>query len=329
MVEYRPSVVPRWLGVLDGSVWVATRWRTRKLCFMPLDVKRLRVLRELAERGTVAATAEALSFTPSAVSQQLSALEREAGVVLLEREGRRLALTDAGRTLVAHADTLLAQLERAEADLHAGAQEITGTLRVAAFSSFARSVLPDVTAAMAAHPRLELHVRDAEPQDSLPLLRLGEVDVVVAQRFPYVPRTFGPAFHVVELFDDPLHLATGPGHHDAPPRFADLAGRPWVAGHPDTSCHAVVVHACHAGGHEPRIVGFSNDFAVIAALVARGVGIALIPQIAHDQAPPEVQLRPLDPPLSRQVLAVVRAGAEERPAVAAFLAELQAAASAR
>jgi DNA-binding transcriptional LysR family regulator len=292
---------------------------------MPLDVKRLRVLRELAERGTVAATAEALSFTPSAVSQQLSALEREAGVTLLEREGRRLALTDAGRTLVAHADAVLAQLERAEADLHAGAQEVTGTLRVAAFSSFARSVLPRVTAAILRdHPRLDVHVRDAEPQDSVPLLRLGELDVVIAQRFPYVPRDFGPAFHVVDLFDDALHLATGPGHHDAPARFADLAGRPWVAGHPGTSCHEVVVHACHAAGHEPRIVGFSNDFAVVAALVAQDVGIAMIPEIAHDQAPPEVWLRPLDPPLSRQVLAVVRAGAQERPAVAAFLAQLRA-----
>src|SRR3954471_6359182 len=244
---------------------------------MPLDVKRLRVLRELAERGTVAATAEALAFTPSAVSQQLTALEREAGVVLLEREGRRLKLTDAGRTLVAHADTVLAQLERAEADLHAGSQEISGTLNVAAFSSFARSLLPRAAAAMLQHQHLQLHVRDAEPQDSIPLLRLGELDVVIAQRFPYVPRDFGPAFHVVELFDDPLHLATGPGHHDASARFGDLAGRPWVAGHPDTSCHEVVVHACHAGGHEPRIVGFSNDFAVIAALVARGLGIALIP----------------------------------------------------
>lgn len=296
---------------------------------MPLDVRRLRVLRELAERGTVAATAEALSFTPSAVSQQLSTLEREAGVVLLERDGRRLALTDAGRTLVAHADTVLAQLERAEAELAASAEEITGTLRVAAFSSFARSVLPDVTAAMLVHERLALHVRDAEPQDSLPLLRLGEVDVVIAQRFPYVPRAFGPAFEVVELFEDSIHLATGPGHHDAPPRFAQLAGRPWVAGHPGTSCHEVVVHACHAGGHDPRIVGFSNDFAVVAALVARGVGIALIPEIAHDQAPPEVTLRPLDPPLKRDVLAVVRAGAARRPAIAAFLGELRAAARAR
>jgi DNA-binding transcriptional LysR family regulator len=287
---------------------------------MPLDVKRLRVLRELAERGTVAATAQALSFTPSAVSQQLAALEREAGVVLLEREGRRLALTDAGRLLVTHADAVLAQLERAEADLRAADGEISGTLRVAAFSSFARSVLPRVTAAMLAHPQLDLHVRDAEPQDSIPLLRLGELDVVIAQRFPYVPRDFGPAFHVVELFDDPLHLATGPGHHDAPARFADLAGRPWVAGHPGTSCHEVVLHACHAAGH---------DFAVVAALVAEGVGLALIPRIAHDQAPPAVRLRPLEPPLSRQVLAVVRAGAEERPAVAAFLAQLRAAGAAR
>src|SRR3954471_9797680 len=197
---------------------------------MTLDVKRLRVLRELAERGTVAATAEALSFTPSAVSQQLSALEREAGVTLLEREGRRLQLTDAGRTLVAHADTVLDQLERAEADLHAGAQEVSGTQNVPAFSSYARRLLPRAAATMLAHERLQLHVRDAEPQDSIPLLRLGELDVVIAQRFPYVPRDFGPAFEGVELFDDPLHLATGPRHHDVAPRFAALAGPPWGAG---------------------------------------------------------------------------------------------------
>jgi DNA-binding transcriptional LysR family regulator len=296
---------------------------------MALDVKRLRVLRELAERGTVAATAEALSFTSSAVSQQLAALEREAGVALLERKGRRLALTDAGRTLVGHADAVLAQLERAESDLRAGATEVSGTLRIGAFSSFARSVLPGVTAAMLRHRRLDVHVRDAEPHDAIPLLRLGELDVVIAQRFPYVPRPLGSAFHVVELFDDPLYLATGPAHDDAEPAFAALAGRPWVAGHPNTSCHEVVVHACHAAGHEPRIVGFSNDFAVVAALVAEDVGVALIPQLAHDQAPASVRLRPLDPPLSRQVLAVVRAGAEQRPAIAALLAELQAASAGR
>jgi DNA-binding transcriptional LysR family regulator len=291
---------------------------------MPLDVRRLRVLRELAARGTVAATAEALSFTPSAVSQQLSALEREAGVTLLEREGRRLALTDAGRTLVAHADTLLAQLERAEADLVAGTEEITGTLRVAAFSSFARSILPRVCAAiLRRHPRVDLHVRDAEPQDSLPLLRLGELDLVLAQRFPYVPRDFSRAYHVVELFDDPLHLATGPAHRDAVPRFTELHDRPWVAGHPGTSCHEVVLHACHAAGHEPRIVGFSNDFAVVTSLVAQDVGIAIVPELARDQAPAEVELRPFDPPLVRRILAVVRAGSERRPVVAAFLDELR------
>src|SRR3954454_14691660 len=109
---------------------------------MPLDVRRLRVLRELAARGTVAATAEALSFTPSAVSQQLAVLEREAGVALLEREGRRLALTDAGRTLVPHADPVLDQLERAETELAAASAEVSGSLRVGAFSSFARAVLP-------------------------------------------------------------------------------------------------------------------------------------------------------------------------------------------
>jgi DNA-binding transcriptional LysR family regulator len=172
---------------------------------------------------------------------------------------------------------------------------------------------------------VDLHVRDAEPHDSVPLLRLGELDVVLAQRFPYVPRDFGPAFHVVDLFDDPLHLATGPAHHDVVPRFDALQGVPWVAGHPGTSCHEVVLHACHAAGHEPRIVGFTNDFAVVLSLVARDVGVAVVPRLAHDQAPPEVRLRPFDPPLQRRVLAAVRAGSERRPAVAAFLAELDAA----
>src|SRR5690242_20102050 len=134
---------------------------------MPLDVKRLRVLRELAERGTIAATAEALSFTPSAISQQLSALERETGVELLAREGRRLTLTEPGRRLVARTDEVLAALEAAEADLEASVGEVRGTIALAAFPTAAAVLLPPVVAAMGEqHPQLRIRVEELEPHES-------------------------------------------------------------------------------------------------------------------------------------------------------------------
>jgi DNA-binding transcriptional LysR family regulator len=290
---------------------------------MPLDVRRLRVLRELAARGTIAATADALSFTPSAVSQQLSALEREAGVALLERNGRGVRLTDAGRLLVGHADDVLARLEAAEADLEAAAGAVTGTLRVASFNTAARWLVPDAVAALvSAHPQVEVHVVDDDPWRTIPALRLGEFDVVLGHDFPYEAPHDGTGFHRVDLFDDELFLALGPGRHHLQPDFAALEGEPWVAGHPGTSCHTVVVQACRAAGHEPRVVAASNDYSVILQLVARGLGVSLAPRIAHPLAPPEVDLVRLSPPLHRRIHALTRAGAERRPVVAAFLEQL-------
>jgi DNA-binding transcriptional LysR family regulator len=292
---------------------------------MPLDVRRLRLLRELAARGTIAATADALSYTPSAVSQQLATLEREAGTALLEREARRVRLTDAGHALVARAEEVLAALERAEAELESGRREVRGTLRVASFSTGARAVLPGVVAALARrHPELEVHVSDAEPHEALPQLRLGGFDLVLSQQFPYVPPRDHTGFHRVDLFDDPLDLAVGPRYADQRADFSKLRGVPIIGGHPETSCHTVLVHACRAHGYEPRIVGCSNDYAVVLALVAEGLGVSLAPGIAQDLAPAGVAFRRFAPRLHRRVYAVARAGTEGRPAITAMLDELRA-----
>ncbi|HEY1273286.1 MAG TPA: LysR family transcriptional regulator [Thermoleophilaceae bacterium] len=292
---------------------------------MALDVRRLRLLRELSARGTIAATADALSYTPSAVSQQLSALEREAGAELLERRGRRVRLTDAGHALVARADEVLAALERAEAELEAGRRDVRGTVRIASFPSAARAVLPGAAGALAArHPDLVVHCSDAEPAEGLAQLRLGELDLVLSEQFPFVPPRDLSGFECVDLFEDPLDLAVGPGHEDAPADFGRLEGVPFIGGHPGTSCHMVLFHACRAQGYEPTIVGSSNDYAVVLALVGEGLGVSLAPAIAQDLAPAGVSFKRFRPRLHRRVYAAVRAGTLARPAIAAMLDELRA-----
>src|SRR4051794_18385812 len=156
-----------------------------------LDVRRLRLLRELAARRTVTAVAEALSYTPSAVSQQLAALERDAGVALLERVGRGVQLTDAGRRLVVHAEAILARLEAAEADLECAT---AGRVRIAAFQTAAHAlVLPVLGPLEARHPDLQCELVQAEAEQALPALRLGDVDLVIAEEYDHAPRPRDPA----------------------------------------------------------------------------------------------------------------------------------------
>ncbi|MCF2530742.1 LysR family transcriptional regulator [Yinghuangia soli] len=173
-----------------------------------LDVRRLRLLRELAHRGTIAAVADALAFTPSAVSQQLSALEREAGLPLLERTGRSVALTPAGAALAAHAEAVLARLEEAETDLAARRGAPAGPLRIGTFSSGARSLLPDALARLAAeHPALEPRVAELDPVEAADRLRAGELDVALLHRYDFAPRISVPGVQSRALFTEALHLA--------------------------------------------------------------------------------------------------------------------------
>ena len=293
-----------------------------------LDVRKLRVLRELSERGTIAATAEALSFTPSAISQQLSALERETGVELLAREGRRLTLTEPARRLVARTDEVLAALEAAEADLEASVGAVRGTVGLAAFPTAAAALVPAVVAGLRAeHPALEVRVEELEPHQSLPALRLGEVDVALAHDYDTIPRPPDPAFVEHALMADPLRIALPVGHArgGGPVRLADLAGERWIAGRPGTHCGTVVTTASRAAGFEPEIAAHASEFATMLALVAAGLGVAMVPGLATTAgAAPGVVLVDSRPALERRIFAAVRPGSGRRAAVAAVLAALTA-----
>ena len=290
-----------------------------------LDVRRLRVLREFAARGTIAATADALGYSPPAVSQQLAALEREAGVELLERSGRTRRLTPAGTELVAHTEAVLRSLEAAEAALARQSTAVAGVLRAAAFPSAHRALLPPALGRLAReHPDLAVHTRELEPEDSIPLLKLGELDLVIAQEYPFAPQTADAALERTPLREDPIRLAV-PAGHPAAAGTADLSRYPevpWVAGRQGSFCHTVVLHVCRDAGFEPAITHFTNDFATAYGLVAIGAGFALVPDLAGP--PPEgVVIVPAGRPIpSRRIFAAVRAGSGARPAVAACLEAL-------
>jgi DNA-binding transcriptional LysR family regulator len=297
-----------------------------KLRFM-LDVRRLRLLRELHERGTVTAVAEALAYTPSAVSQQLATLEREAGVPLMEREGRRLRLTDAGRGLVEHASAVIARLELAESELAAAAgEEVAGRVRVAAFQTAASNlVLPLLGTLRDRHPKLRLELLEMEAEDGLELLRRGHVDLVLAEEYDYAPRPRNPSLVLRALCRDPLVLVLPEAHPlaAADPEtvpLAALAGEVWATPRSGTAFDESMVRACRAlGGFEPDRRHRSNDLAVLEQLVAAGEAVALFPSLGRPGRIPGVAVRrPAEAPLERSVFLAVRRSSAGRAAIAAL-----------
>jgi molybdate transport repressor ModE-like protein len=292
-----------------------------------LDVRRMRVLREVAGRGTIAAAARALAFTPSAVSQQLAALEREAGVALLDRHGGRVRLTEAGRRLVARTEAILAELEVASAELSAMAADVTGDIHVAAFPSAERALLaPAIATLLGRHPDVRVRTTELEPEASLPALRLGDVDLVVAHEDVARPAPRDPRIERVDLMEDPLRVVLPPDHPAAggAVALAGLAGARWVATPPGTACRAMVDDACRAVGYVPDVPFHANDFGVLAAFVAAGLGVAMVPELALDAFGPDVAIRPVaDVPVTRRIYAAARRGGLERPALRAMVEALR------
>jgi DNA-binding transcriptional LysR family regulator len=291
-----------------------------------LDVRRLRLLREVALRGSITRAADALSYTPSAISQQLAVLERECGIALVEREGRGIRLTGPARSLVNRTERILEELEHARADLEAWAADVTGTLRIAAFPTAARSLLPLALAGLCTtHPRIEPALVEAEPDASLPAVGLGTVDAAVAHEYDLFPDRDTEGLHRTELFTEPLLLVhTGDG---GPVSLADFEHHRWILPPPDSACGRLVERACGLAGFEPRPLATSYDFAVACALAAAGHGVALVPALALHPMPPGVVASPIeDVPTRRRVFVAVRAGAERRPALAALIAALESAA---
>lgn len=291
-----------------------------------LDVRRLHLLRELDRRGTIAAVAEALTFTASAVSQQLAALEREAGVPLLERSGRRVVLTPAGRTLVTHADAVLERLELAVAELAGAREGIGGPLRVGTFPSGGHTILPAALAELARrHPALEPMVQEIDSARVSDGLRAGDLDAALVHDYDFVPASPDTTVDEVSLLEEPMYLATGTGTAAADSgrsgTLAELlgpyAGAPWITARDGTTGHATVVRACQAAGFQPRIRHQVNDFRTVLSLAAIGQGVGFVPEIATTPVPEGAVLTRL--PVFRRSKVAFRAGGGDHPAVAAFV----------
>src|SRR3954451_7903415 len=274
-----------------------------------LDLRRVRLLRELAARGTIAAVADALQFTPSAVSQQLASLEREAGVPLLERAGRGVRLTDAALTLVEHADALLERAALAEADLAAAAATVAGRGRIAGFQSvMLRIALPAVQALMRDAPRLRCKLVEAEPEQSLPALAVGDVDLVLGDEWQHQPRHLPTALERHELLLDPVHVVlparhpVARRHREAVP-LGELAQEAWATGHAAMGWEEMTQGTCRdLGGFDPDIRYRGNDATVSLALVARGLAVTLLPDLVVPGDHPGVALRAIaEPPVNRRI----------------------------
>ncbi|MEV0903026.1 LysR substrate-binding domain-containing protein [Actinoplanes sp. NPDC049802] len=291
-----------------------------------LDVRRLRLLSDLHRLGTIAAVAEARAYTPSAVSQQLAALEREAGVPLLERTGRRVAFTAAGQVLVRHAETILVALEEAGAAIAAVRTGPAGPVRIGAFPSAMRTLLPHVLVDLGReHPALELTVTEIDPVAVPAALRERTLDVGLLNDYDIAPAAAGPALDSVPLLEETVHLAEPAG--TAAGALAGTADVPWILATPGTLCHEVTLRVCRAAGFTPRARHHADDFATVLALVAAGQGVSLVPELAAVTPPEDVRLTALA--IRRRTRVAFRRGAATHPAVAAVIAALEAAAGER
>jgi DNA-binding transcriptional LysR family regulator len=293
-----------------------------------LNVTRLRMLREVAARVTISAAAEALFMTPSAVSQQMGVLEREAGTVLLERSGRGVRLTDAGLKLVANTERILAEIERAEADLAAASRGVVGRVRVSAFPTGARALLvPALVGLRDRYPNLRVSMVDLEPEESLPALKAADLDVVVAYEWGLLPRLADAGIQREELFTEPVYLALPADHRHAgkgPVKLLDLADEEWIVGRDSTSMLDLVVAATRRQGYEPRTDFHSMDFQVILAAVGAGLGVALVPPLALIGRYPNVEISHIsDLELDRTIWASIRRGSAENPGISAVLEALR------
>jgi DNA-binding transcriptional LysR family regulator len=297
-----------------------------------LDVRKLRVLREVETRGTIAAAADALQYTPSAVSQQLAALQAEAGVTLVERVGRSVQLTDAGRRLVRHADEILWRLEEAEAEL-ATRDAVRGTVRVSAFQTAALALLPPAIEELGErHPDLRVEYTEAEAEESLPLLAAGELDIAIAEEYDYLPRARDPRLHREELGRDPILVALPDSHRLArrgrPVPLAKLAREAWGSGRSDTLFADMILRVCRGAGFEPDLQYRANDLQILLEFVATGHAVSLAPGLGNPGAIPGVTALPAaGQPLGRTIFTSVRRSSVRQPAVEALLGALQAGAA--
>ena len=262
-----------------------------------LDVKRIKVFREVAVCGSFSAAAESLSFTQSAVSQQVAALERETGTQLLDRTPRGVRPTESGRALLAHADAILARLECAEDELAELAGLRGGRLRLAGFQSAGATLLPRAVAMFhERHPKVDLGMVEAEPAEAVERLRSGDIDLALVYDFEPLPGALGPDLELTHLLDDTYDAVIARSHPLAQRKrlkLADLAEDPWIASTPRCGCRQITDRACLDAGFESNVAFEADETMSAMALVAAGVGVTIFPRLALNPLHPGVVARPL------------------------------------
>jgi len=293
-----------------------------------LNPARLRVLTEVAVRGSFSAAAASLSYTQSAVSQSIATLEAELGTTLLERDRRGVRPTAAGEVLLAHADGILAQLDAAEEEVAAIAGARGGQLRLASFPTAGATLMPLAVAEFrAAHPDVALSLAEGEPDEIAARLRAGEFDLALLFEFRGTGKRLAAGLRRVGLLEDEMYLALPSGHRlaDRPRlRLQDLSDESWIQTSGDSPCARHVVRSCHAAGFEPSVSFESDDYQTVQGLVAAGVGVALIPQLALADSRDDVLIRSLQPRVpGRSVIAATRRGAGTAPAARSMLDVLE------
>jgi DNA-binding transcriptional LysR family regulator len=297
-----------------------------------LDSRHIRTFHEVVSTGSFTAAARSLGYTQPAVTQQIRALEREAGVPLFSRDGRRMRLTEAGETLARHAEVILGNLGAAQQQLQALARLRAGRVRVCAFPSANATLIPEALARLLAdHPEVRVELQEAEPPESLTRLLAGDFDVVLAFSYPGTHAELPAELVEIRLMEDLLTVLLPVGHplsrrHAV--RLAELAQARWIAGCP--RCRANFLQICAAQGFEPDIVVTTDDNLALQSMVAAGIGLAVAPSLVlsflnHRK----VTGRALEPHVRRQVSAYVLREHLDLPATAVVLEALRAAGAAR
>ena len=290
------------------------------------DLHRLRLLRELKYRGTITAVAEAMSYSHSAVSQQLAILEEDLGIAMLEPDGRRVRLTSSAEVLITHVEAVLQRLDQADADLARSAGEIAGTFRIGTFQTALLALMPSLlTILRTTHPRLKLELTHADPDAALSGLQTREFDLVVDEVFAGQPLKRSSAVDQTVLRRDPIRVAVPAADSTfAAEQLADLADADWVLEPAGSAAREWADRICNAAGFRPKAVFESPDMFVHERLVRAGHAVAFLPDLVWAATPPTIRLHELSHSGYRDIVCSVRAGTSDHPSVNAVTDALRA-----
>ncbi|MCT4353593.1 LysR substrate-binding domain-containing protein [Streptomyces sp. Je 1-79] len=292
-----------------------------------LNLERLRTLDAVARHGSVSGAADGLHVTTSAVSQQLSKLEREIGQQLLAKNGRGVRLTDAGLLLAQHAARILSQVELAQADIEAQRGQVVGEVRIAAFPTAARGLLPGALAALrTAHPDLRVKTTELEPEQGIREVLRGDADLAIVLDWSNKKSPVPGGLERAHLLDDAADVAVPTGHPLAEREDVDLidfGDDDWVSWPEGEFCHDWLMFTLRSQGMEPRIAHLAGEHHTQLALIAAGLGVCVTPRLGRGPTPEGIAFVPVRQKVKRHIYATWRSDADRRPSIRAAVEALR------